>query len=304
MAVILRRGKVRGLTCPRALIRGPIHGRKKSTRKKFSGPVQGCRLRGIIRVAAMPTPIIWGGEAAHITLAPGSQALIERLPALFEKTTVYIAGPTYSEHEICWKHAGHNVKNFKDVTEGSVVIFCAPNNPDGQHPDRVDFVRRHTQGGGYVIIDEAFADLDPERSLIGPDLPERVIVLRSFGKFFGLAGLRLGAAYTKGPVKIASGLWDISTPTLLIAAQALADQDWITQARKNLGEKMIALTELFRKKGYEVIGQTDLFCLVRGPERDKLAEAGIFVRSFDDRPCLRFGLPPTEQDFQKLEDAL
>ncbi|MBL4612589.1 MAG: aminotransferase class I/II-fold pyridoxal phosphate-dependent enzyme [Emcibacter sp.] len=252
-----------------------------------------------------------GGEAGDITLAPGSQALIECLPTLFEKQTVYIAGPTYSEHEICWRRAGHDVRIFQDMADldsikpDVIVIFCAPNNPDGQHPDIINFMHRHTATGGYVIIDEAFADLTPERSLIGPDLPKNVIILRSFGKFFGLAGVRIGVAYTKGPIKIPSGLWHISTLSLLIAARALSDPDWIIQTRKMLAEKMAKLTKIFQEKGHKIIGQTDLFCLVQGPDKDKILRAGIFARSFKDRPgILRFGLPPTEQDFQKLKEQL
>ncbi|MBL4801500.1 MAG: aminotransferase class I/II-fold pyridoxal phosphate-dependent enzyme [Emcibacter sp.] len=262
-----------------------------------------------------------GGDAAYVTLASGSQALIERLPLLFEKTTVYIAGPTYSEHEICWKRAGHHVKIFENMAElrgigrDNIVIFCTPNNPDGRYHEMTNFMHGHTAGGGYVIIDEAFTDLAPHRSMVAPHfmgraLPKNVIILRSFGKFFGLAGVRIGVAYTKGPVKIPTGLWDISSLSLLIAAHAVSDADWIRSTRRKLAREMTALTALFREKGHEVIGQTDLFCLVRGPDKDKLLQAGIFARAYEDilfenRPgLLRFGLPPSRQDFHKLEEQL
>ena len=251
-------------------------------------------------------------DAKNITLASGSQNLIEKLPFLFEKTSVYIRQNTYSEHEISWAKAGHkivkykNLEALKNINSKSIVIFCAPNNPDGDHPDITAFITAHAQAGGYVVVDEAFIDLCPQRSLIAENLQDRVIILRSFGKFFGLAGLRLGLAYSTEPLNIPSGLWGISTLSLVIAAHALQDHEWIEQNRRDISAAMMKLKNLFDEKNYKIIGGTDLFCLVEGADKDKLARAGIFVRSFAHYPqnILRFGLPKTAQDFTKLKEQL
>ena len=140
-----------------------------------------------------------------------------------------------------------------------------------------------------------------------------IAVLRSFGKFFGLSGLRLSFAVTNrelaSQLRARLGPWPVSGPALSIGSSALADQAWIAEMRKRLKEATERLTDLLRTSGLTTVGRTDLFCLVRAKDAQQvftaLGEAGIFVRRFDEYPqLLRFGLPGNEKEWRRLSDAL
>ncbi len=263
-----------------------------------------------------------GCEKENILFGAGSQALIEKIPLLFNHTEVFILGPTYREHEHSWDRIGHIIhylpyalESLAMIPEGKVVIITSPNNPDGQIMDRdrlYEFVTDYCARGGSVIIDEAFMDLSPEHSLIGYDLPVQTFILRSLGKFFGLAGMRLGVLYADPSfcqrLMGLSSLWNISTLSLIIATHALGDQVWITENRIKLAQAMMRLSAMITAAGYEVIGRTDLFCLIKDENIadlfHRLAQNGIYVRTFANQPLLlRLGLPPTEEAFTRLSQV-
>src|SRR5690606_31840244 len=137
---------------------------------------------------------------AHIVSAPGTQILIQLAARLRPDTNVEVVSPTYSEHCAAWELEGCNVRNvpgLPEQTEAEVVIVVNPNNPDGRRwpPLRLGALReRLATRGGLLILDEAFADVDPSLSVAPETGPPGLLVLRSFGKFYGLAGLRLGFA--------------------------------------------------------------------------------------------------------------
>lgn len=259
------------------------------------------------------------GAAAEIVAAPGSQALIQALPRLRPPGPVAILTPTYAEHARAWSAAGHTVASIDDpaaANPAGVLVVVNPNNPTGRRfapTDLIGLAARFAQAGGLLVIDEAFADPYPELSLI-PSLPAATVVLRSFGKFHGLAGLRLGFAVT-AETGLAEGLrrgfgpWAVSGPALAIGAAALADDAWAEANRARLAADQDRLVGLLISAGLELVGGTPLFTLVRHPEAarlwDRLGQAGILVRAFDFQPdWLRVGLPGDETGFERLARAL
>lgn len=278
--------------------------------------------------AALPTPsaddacreaaaAYLGVGRSRLALTPGSQAALSLLPRLFSPTTVAVVTPTYAEHAAMWRAAGHQVRAVTDVEEGGeaeVLIVVNPNNPDGRVRSSTvmrDLGRRRAESGRLLVIDEAFADPTPEIGL--KDGGDNVVVYRSFGKFFGLAGARLGITVAAPEIvrrlEGMIGPWAVSGPALAIAARALADREWRAVTRVRLAETTAALRSLFARAGLPVVGGCDLFTLV---ERDdapalfvRLCRRGIHVRRFDHDPRrLRFGLPPDARSFQRLEAAL
>lgn len=255
-----------------------------------------------------------------IAAAPGTQMLIQWLPRLAPTGTVAIVGPTYNEHAAAWSAAGHEVVAVTALNEIPEqirhVVIVNPNNPDGRivdHSALTDIARMLRPREGSLVLDEAFADIDPACSAIAlcRDLP--VLVLRSFGKFYGLAGLRLG--FVVGPndmierYRAGLGPWACSGPALAIGAAALRDRNWADRTRMQLREQARKLDTILSAAGFTRAGGMALFRLVRHPHassyHDALARQHIWCRKFgwaDD--LLRFGLPPDEAAFERLADAL
>jgi len=256
-------------------------------------------------------------ENTPLALAPGSQALIQTLAGLFPPLTVAIVGFTYAEHALCWAARGHRVITVADPeVDADVVIVVNPNNPDGRRypPDRLLAVaERQAARDGLLIVDEAFVDPTPELSLAPRAGREGLVILRSFGKFFGLAGVRLGIGL--GPDRLiramgaALGPWATSGPALTIAAMAHSDEAWIAAERKRLPVAAAELDRLLTDHGLKVIGGTSLFRLVETADApavfERCARAGVLVRVFDAKPgWLRFGLPPDGAALERLSAAL
>ena len=258
-------------------------------------------------------------SSAAMTAAPGTQAIIQWLPRLRAKARVGILGPTYAEHEFCWRAAGHSVDVMTALPEPSDLDVCIavnPNSPDGRRHDPaalLSLAQGLSANGGWLIVDEAFVDPHPDLSLAGVAGQKGLIVLRSFGKFFGLAGLRLGFALGDAgivaPLRQAIGPWAISGPAMEIGARAMTDAAWIDETRGILRSSAARLDGLFAQHGLNVVGGTDLFRLVElSDAKDlfrKLAEQGVLTRSFDYRDdWLRFGLPGNDAEFERLHAAL
>jgi cobalamin biosynthetic protein CobC len=199
------------------------------------------------------------------------------------------------------------------------VALTNPNNPDGREhaPELLAGLaeRLHRRGGaGCLIVDEAFADIRPELSVaphVAAGLPG-LLVLRSFGKFFGLAGLRLGFAFAAPPLaaslRRALGPWAVSGPALSIGETALRDGEWIAAARRRLAADRSAFDAVLANAGLTPVGGCDLFRLVRTPHaaavHAHLGRRGILVRIFPDRPDLvRFGLPGSDRRLDRLAEA-
>ena len=259
-------------------------------------------------------------SGADIAAASGTQALIQWLPYLAAPGPVAIVGPTYSEHAAAWRNAGHPViaiDHLAACPESAVhAVVVNPNNPDGRVTDRDALMRIAAQlkgRGGWLVVDEAFADIDPAISSVAlcPNWP--VLILRSFGKFYGLAGLRLGFAIGApdviGHVTLALGPWPCSGPALLIGAAALGDQPWADRTRGALEQQARKLDQVLVKSGFTIAGGTSLFRLARHPDALKLhatlARRQIWCRRFDwADDLLRFGLPADAAGLDRLAIAL
>ncbi len=257
---------------------------------------------------------------ARIAAAPGSSAIIQWLPRLAKRTRVAVLGPAYAEHAAAWRAAGHMVDEVEDLEEiskeAAVVVVVNPNNPTGRYIESdglVALARSLGERHGLLVVDEAFADVAPEGSLACRAGLPGLVVLRSFGKFYGLAGVRLGFALAWQPLVEAlerlMGPWAVPGPAAALASVALADETWKAATRNRLAADAHRLRELIGVSGLKVLGGTDLFVLA-GIDRAEdlhahLAKQGILVRRFPERPTwLRFGLPPDARAWERLEGAL
>lgn len=257
-------------------------------------------------------------DPARVVPAPGTQILIETLPRLVAPTDVAVVGPTYAEHAASWARGGHAVRAVASLAEAAgarVAVVVNPNNPDGRvHAagDLLALARENAGRGGLLVVDEAFCDLEPAESLGGHLVPG-LVVLRSFGKTYGLAGLRLGFALAlpeaARAIAAALGPWAVSGPALTIGRAALADRDWRIRAAAERAADAGRLDRMLARAGCTVVGGTSLFRLARCPDAAalfrRLGEAGIFVRRFAERPdLLRFGLPAGKDQWCRLSRIL
>lgn len=253
----------------------------------------------------------------------GSQAAIQTLPLLRGASRVGVLHPTYAEHASCWQKAGHRINGLPTDTvsiasaldELDVLILVNPNNPSGKlwNTDQLlDWQQRLAKRGGWLIVDEAFLDGMPEFSLAAMPVRSGLVVLRSIGKFFGLAGIRCGFVIGEPSLlqQLAEhlGPWTISHPSRYVATLALQDTDWQRRARFDLQRQGQRLRQLLSESGLPPSGGCHLFQWLQSPSaqtlHSKLAEQGILTRYFDDPTSLRFGLPKTETDWQRLQQAL
>lgn len=256
-------------------------------------------------------------DGGRIIAAPGTQAIIQILPRLRPSGQVVVLGPTYGEHAHAWRAAGHEVREITSPDRtGDVTVIVNPNNPDGRAVDR-DTLRTLRESaakrGGWLVVDEAFADTEPGISIADMAGQPGLIVLRSFGKFYGLAGLRLGFTLTDDGIAdaltAALGPWAVSGPALEIGRAALANRGWRESMRTRLAEDVRKLDALLATAGLTVIGGTSLFRLIETGDAARLYERlvrhGILLRIFDGRPTLaRIGLPGGEAAFDRLAAAL
>jgi cobalamin biosynthetic protein CobC len=259
-------------------------------------------------------------DRVAIVAAPGTQALIQWLPRLAEPGPAAIVAPTYGGHAPTWADGGHAVmdvaglEHLPDAARHAVVVN--PNNPDGRVVARAALAQAAAQlqgRGGWLVVDESFADLDPTIGVadLAAELP--IVVLRSFGKFYGLAGLRLGFAIAApgiaDRITQALGRWAVSGPALAIGRAALADRAWTNETRKRLKYEAARLDTVLAAAGLDVIGGTALYRLVRHPSADaiheRLAAQHIWCRRFERAGyLLRFGLPPDAAALKRLAAAL
>jgi cobalamin biosynthetic protein CobC len=254
-----------------------------------------------------------------IAAAPGSQALIQIVPRLVERARVAIIAPTYAEHAASWRREGHDVVEIDDldaIGNARVVVVTNPNNPTGRilsKPALCAVAEALRVRGGLLVVDEAFADVMPENTSIVPDLPSSAVVLRSFGKTYGLGGVRLGFAIAEpavtARVRDMLGPWAVSGPAMAIGTAALSDTPWLEHTKQRLQASSARLDALLSSSGFAVVGGSPLFRLAVHPAAPAIVEGlgrcAIHVRRFPEQPTwLRFGLPGDERHWRRLERAL
>jgi len=254
-----------------------------------------------------------------VAAAPGTQILLAPVVGLVRPGKAAVLGPTYGEFARAASLAGHDVAEVQDIGQlrnADLAVVANPNNPDGRVFKRAELLDLSDARGrrGLLVIDEAFMDVGPPDASLGGEVARRnIVVLRSFGKFFGLAGLRLGFALAQPKItkQLAAllGPWAISGPAIAIGETALADDEWAKAMRTRLEGESRRLDAALTEAGIEVVGGTSLFRLVRTSAADSLfahlGHAGILARRFPDYPMrLRIGLPGDEDSWGRLSTAL
>lgn len=257
----------------------------------------------------------------HLLPVAGSQAAIQALPRLRASSRVGVLYPTYAEHAYAWRREGHEVVSLNadniesELPQLDVLVLINPNNPTGLCFPTEQLRQWHAQlaaQGGWLVVDEAFIDATPDQSIASSCVSEGLIVLRSVGKFFGLAGIRLGFVLAWPALlqrlKSLLGPWSVSGPSREVARLALQDELWQQQTRARLAMEGERLATLLTGYGLRPSGGTALFQYVPVEEAkqryDEFATQGILLRYFTDPAALRFGLPTIEADWQRLESAL
>jgi cobalamin biosynthetic protein CobC len=267
-------------------------------------------------------------SAAHVVPAPGTQILLPLVAGLARPGRAAVFSPTYGEFARAAALARHDVvdaRSLADARDCALVFVGNPNNPDGRVFARRDLVALADQlrpRGGLLIVDEAFMEVGPLHESLAPDVGRgNIVVLRSFGKFFGLAGIRLGFALAAAPMaarlSALLGPWAVSGPALAIGTKALADAAWIETTQTRLAKAARRLDGVLTgtltgtRTGTElkIIGGTPLFRLVQIPAAGELfhhlGRAGIMVRAFPEQTqWLRFGLPANKEAWRRLQIAL
>jgi cobalamin biosynthetic protein CobC len=259
-------------------------------------------------------------SAAHVVPAPGTQILLPLVADLAPPGRAAILAPGYPEHARAAALAGHKVKAMPGIEacgDAALVMVANPNNPDGKIFTRSDLLalaKELRRRDGVLVVDEAFMDVGPRDASLAADVAcGNVVVLRSFGKFFGLAGLRLGFALAAPPLaarlSALLGPWAVSGPALAVGTRALADTIWIGRTRQRLDAAAQRLDGVLSGLALAVVGGTSLFRLVQTPAANALFQhlghSGIWVRAFPDNAnWLRFGLPANEREWRRLKTAL
>jgi len=260
----------------------------------------------------------FGVEPERVIAVPGSDMALRLLGTILPGPAAWIR-PGYSGHRDMWP-AGRAIAVEREALTHQfgplkTMVLARPNNPDGWIAGEAlleQAARQLAARDGHLIVDEAFVDATPDIGLSRRDWPG-LIVLRSFGKFFGLAGLRLGFVVAAPPVgqalRALIGDWPISTPALNAGIAAYADTQWQAAQRVRLSDGARRMTALFTGHGVAVVAQTAFFTLLSTPRRNalffKLAEVGMLTRPFAEQPdWLRIGVPGSEQGWTRLAHAM
>jgi cobalamin biosynthetic protein CobC len=255
-------------------------------------------------------------ESAQIAAVGGTESAVRLLPHVLAVSNALVIEPTYSSHLAAWRNsdvaaAGIRLDDVPDrLGARTALMVVNPNNPDGRIVDRATLRSLHDRlasSDGVLIVDEAFADIDPALSvadIAGTDLAPRMIVLRSFGKFFGLAGLRLGFVIGSAPLvqslRNLLGDWPVAVDAITAGLHAYADQPWMTSMRVQLLEQSKKMDALLRGAGLRIVGGTSLYRLATAPDAKQkfthLLSRGVLARPFAyDATLLRFGLPGQDE---------
>jgi cobalamin biosynthetic protein CobC len=255
------------------------------------------------------------GTRAPIVALAGAQAAIQLLPRRWSPGRARIVAPSYNEYAAVLRVAGWDVAEVADLAGlagADLAIVVNPNNPDGQRHDPAALLALSSRVG-RLVVDESFADPAPELSLAAEAGRPGLLILRSFGKFYGLAGVRLGFALGSdveiAALSVLAGPWPVSGTAIAIGRCALRDYDWAAATSARLAGEAQRLDGLIQAQGWTLVGGTPLFRLYHAGDamaaQAHLATARIWSRVFAGRPgWLRLGLPGDETEWARLTAAL
>jgi cobalamin biosynthetic protein CobC len=285
------------------------------------GPIDQRRLPSPTGLAALERAAsrMFGADGLAVAAVPGSEIGLRLIARLDLPKPWRIVAPNYRTHQdaLPCAEAIDTTTLASDAARGGTVMLANPNNPDGAlyAPEALlALARTLRSAGGVLVVDEAFADAVPGASLLPLMSPEdRVLIFRSFGKFFGLAGVRLGFAC--GAADLVAGIagqlgsWPVSAAAIAIGTAAYADAAWIDATRLRLPDACAVLDEVLRWHGFAPRGACPLFRLIEtadaGAIFERLGRAGILARPFDYAPhWLRIGLPGRPDEVARLDEAL
>ncbi|MBR0823935.1 threonine-phosphate decarboxylase [Bradyrhizobium manausense] len=275
--------------------------------------------------AALPSrsdieTLLEAARQAYATNAPvlamaGAQAAIQLLPRLAPPGRARVLAPTYNEYAAALSAAGWEVTEVStlDALAGAeLAVAVNPNNPDGRRYDKAALLALLPRVG-RLVIDESFADAVPQQSLAAEAGRPGLLILRSFGKFYGLAGLRLGFVLGGeediGTLSAMAGPWPVSGAAIAVGRRALRDREWAKATAKRLEGDCLRLDTTVKAQGWQLVGGTPLFRLYETGDAHAaqagLGGARIWSRIFAQQPgWLRLGLPGDESEWARLTDAL
>ena len=261
-------------------------------------------------------------RAHYQTTAPvlaiaGAQAAIQMIPWLAQPgphRRARVLGPTYNEHAASLRAAGWHVtevSRLDDLAGAELAVVVNPNNPDGQTHTPADLLAMVARVG-RLVVDESFADIRPDVTMLPHAGMDKLLILRSFGKFWGLAGARLGFVF--GPqgditaLAAGAGPWPVSGAALDVGLQAYSNIPWANQTRQRLQAEIPQIDALALSAGWTLAGGTALFRLYHTPDakaaQTHLARAHIWSRLFPwHENWLRLGLPGSALEWHRLADA-
>ena len=256
---------------------------------------------------------VFGTFADRVVALPGSELGLRMLATLDLPSPARFVVPSYATHAEAIDGAVPIARDAIRTLADGTLLLANPNNPDGQcdTPQRLLTIAR---SGAFLIVDEAFADIVPGSSLVPLLRPDdRAIIFRSFGKFFGLPGVRLG--FMIGPPEHVAemrqrlGSWPISAHAVAYGIAAYRDAEWIAAARVSIVERAARLDVMLSLHGLQARGECALFRLIEDDAApalfELLAQAGILTRSFDHSTrWLRMGVPGSDKAFARLDKAL
>lgn len=251
---------------------------------------------------------------ARIIPMNGAQGAIQIIPKLRRPGRAAVLAPTYNEHAACLRGSGWQVEEVSSpeaLSGADLAVVVNPNNPDGRRTDPGALMALAGEVG-LLVIDESFADPEPELSLAPALTAGNIIILRSFGKFYGLAGLRLGFALANGALAdrltAMTGPWPVSGPAIEIACAALRDKTWQAETIVALNQGAAQLDALAREAGWETVGGSPLFRTCATPDareaQEALAAERVWTRIFSySESWIRLGLPPRGR-WDQLSEAM
>ena len=251
-------------------------------------------------------------ENTETAAVSGAQQIISLLPICLKSyNSVAILGPTYNEYEKAFKSSGIKAQTVSEVSKLSssdIAIIVNPNNPTGKviAEEILDDLSKKVR---ILIIDESFKTFSSRRI----QKFENVIQINSLGKFFGLAGVRLG--FVSGPsdfiksVRRMLGPWPISSIAAEIGTIALNDNTWISEMEKILLEGSNVLHKACSTKNWKLVGKTNLFhtyATSSSLEVEKqFAAHYIWIRTFDySETWVRLGIPTSKYEWTRVRQAL
>ena len=256
--------------------------------------------------------VFFGVDPRHVCAVPGTEIGLRLAGALIGGAAHHVA-PGYRTH-------GEMIADSRPTgwpeaqTGAGTLILANPNNPDGRATTPDAMCRLLTNRNGWLLVDEAFADADPGRSIAASvDDTQKLIVFRSFGKFFGLAGVRLGFVIAPPAIvealRMRLGAWPLSAAAIVIGTAAYGDAGWIDATRRRLPNEAAGLDAMLTRHGYRPTGACPLFRLIETDDAlalfERLARRAILTRPFaEQQSWLRIGLPADAVALARLDAAL